>query len=648
MTGAAMASKTSNKPKSAAKTAAKTGAKARARKPATAKAPVSIAARASAAPGLMLALSEDMRLIPGCGFGIGQSMVFGSIDVKLPAGLDLQAIEQFLKAFTLSPLEDIPSIANMEPEVALVGHMHLWHAAIQRDANVPVFGGCRLWDRGMQNGARQIGFAVPCHSRTATMAAMQFVCQAVTAFEGAGGHADQVIAKLDKPFKAMWQVLTKRSLKGTNTLRFIDAAYRNGIERFPVLDRVWMFGHGIHCKMFNSSLSSSESHVAVGFARNKLTAIGLLRVAGLPVAESGPAENADQAAKMAQAIGYPVVVKPSNLDQGAGVTAGIEDEKDLRRAFAAAAELSDRVMVEKHHDGQDYRVTVLHGKAIKVLCRRPAGVTGDGRRTIAELVQSFNQDIRAIRAQALKKRPPLAIDDDAQALLMRRGYDADTVVAAGEFVPLRRKSNISAGGTYEVMPLERLHPDNRVLAESAAIVIGLELAGVDVISGDPEKSWRETGGIICEVNAAPQIGYVGTETIFDEILVALLGGKGHIPTHLAVLQDGIEMPADLPRLAAAANCNAAAWGTSGWIDGVGLLGPFPDVFRASKAILFDRRVRGALIAMTEQELFRCGLPAARFASIRLVGRDDWKPPRQLDQLIRDHCDRIVRQSPRAR
>jgi cyanophycin synthetase len=369
----------------------------------------------------------------------------------------------------------------------------------------------------------------------------------------------------------------------------------------------------------------------------------VLRAAGLPVADNGFAHNVETAVKLAQHLGYPVVVKPSDLDQGAGVTAGIEDEADLRRAFEAAAKASKRIMVEKHHYGRDYRVTVLHGKVIKIMDRRPGGVTGDGAHTVTQLVEFSNARDRAMRAQHGRQRAPMRLDEEALKLLAARGYTAESVLPDGEFVALRRRANISAGGTYQILPPETLHPDNRMLAVNAALALGLDVAGIDVISGDPAKSWRETGGIIVEVNAQPQIGYRDTEAIFGEILVELMRGKGEIPVHLAITQDGLKPAATLPQLAAGARCNAAVWGKTAWVAGAGVLGPFANSFRAGRAVLIDRRVQGAVIAMSEKDVLRFGLPAARFTSIRLIGNAEWQPSAALQQLIGGHCRQIARQ-----
>jgi cyanophycin synthetase len=575
--------------------------------------------------------------MPGCGFGIDQAVFIGAFEIRLPAGFDLARIEPLLAEFAIAPPKSDTIAAGTSPQMHLVGRIHAWHAAIQRGLNVPVFGGCRVWDRD----GGLIGFAVPTHARGATVAALQFVADAIVQL--ASGKADDVLPELRKRFGGLRQVLMRHALAGLNSMHFIEAAHALKIEHSAWVDHIWAYGHGRHRLLLNSSVTSATPQIGVGIAKDKLRCSAVLRAAGLPVADNGFAHNVETAVKLAQHLGYPVVVKPADMDQGAGVTAGIEDEADLRRAFEAAAKTSKRIMVEKHHYGRDYRVTVLHGKVIKIMDRRPGGVTGDGTHTVAQLVELSNARDRAMRAQHGRQRAPMRLDEEALKLLGARGFGAESVLPDGEFVALRRRANISAGGTYKILPPDSLHPDNRMLAVNAALALGLDIAGIDVISGDPEKSWRETGGIIVEVNAQPQIGYRDTETIFGDILVALMRGKGEIPVHLLITQEGMKPTATLPQLAASAKCNAAAWGKAAWIAGAGMLGPFANSFRAGKGILIDRRVQAALIAMSEKDVLRFGLPAARFASIRLIGNAEWQPSAALRQLIGGHSPQIVRQ-----
>jgi cyanophycin synthetase len=596
----------------------------------------------TAPPGMVLEPGKRALVLQGCGFGISQPVFLGALRIMLPDDFDLSGIEPLLAEFAHAPLEEIAGPADAGPEARLFLRIHAWHAAIQRGATQPIHGGCRVWEGPVDaDGVREISFAVPSHSRAATTAALTFVIEAIAALAPAGANAEAVLPALREKFDEIWPILRRDALVGTNINRFVEAAYKLGIERHHLWDRLWAYGLGCKRVILNSSLTTAVSHYGVGLARDKLLCGELLKIAGLPLAQGGRVKDADAAAEKAKEIGYPVVVKPADSDGGAGVTTGIEDEVDLRHAFDEAAKLSSRIIVERHHTGQDYRVTVLHGRAIKLLVRRPAGVTGDGASTVTELVELHNQEPRTKALQMRDQRPVLELDEEAQFQLAARGYAADTVVPAGEFVPLRRRGNISAGGTFEVLPLETLHPDNRMLAQNAAVTMCLDIAGIDIISEDPAKSWRETGGIICEVNASPQIGYSHTEEIFVEILSELIGGKGEIPVHLIVVQEGIVLRTPMPEMAAKAGLNAAVWGTAAWIEGGGELGPFSDVFTASYGVLFDSRVTGAAIAMTEKEVLKFGLPVAQFTSIRFAGKPERQPSPSVRQLVEDHTQHIL-------
>lgn len=596
---------------------------------------------------MVLELAKEVQFLPGCGFGITQSVMLGAIDVKLPRGFDFAKIEKALEEFVLSPIDNIAEGDN--EEARLVSRINRWQSVIQFESKLPVFGGGRLFDYGEvlpSDGLRRIRFVLPSYSLILSQAAIQFVIKAIVALAPNAANADAVLPGIRARYKELLQMIEPHAAQGSN-IHFIEAAHHLGIERHPVLPHIWAFGLGCHRYHFNSSLCSDTSFLGVYIARDKLKCGQLLVASGLPVARKALARNADAAVKLAETIGYPVVIKPVNSDQGRGVTAGIVDEADLRKAYATAFKVSKQVMIEKHHYGRDYRVTVFHGKAVKVLDRRPGGVIGDGASTIAVLVAARRAAELADRAYLRKGRLPLMIDEEAKFQLAAQGLDESSVVPAGQFVPLRRRANISTGGSYVTLSPDEIHPDNRQLGENAAIALGLDIAGVDIISGDPMVSWRETGGIVCEVNAQPQIGNRKGEKLFGEILTTLLGGRGEIPIHLLLLQEGFALPNPLPELAQRAKFNAAVWGNLGWVAEAGTLGPFADVFQAVKGVLLDRRVTGALVAMTEPEVLRFGLPIARFDSIRLIGGPGWEPVPTMQQLIAKHSQKIIRFKPQS-
>ena len=83
-----------------------------------------------------------------------------------------------------------------------------------------------------------------------------------------------------------------------------------------------------------------------------------------------------------------------------------------------------------------------------------------------------------------------------------KGVTKDTVLPKGEIFFLRGTGNLSTGGTA-IDLTDVVHPDNREMAVRAAKAIGLDVCGVDFITPDITQSYREVGGGICEVNAAP-------------------------------------------------------------------------------------------------------------------------------------------------
>ncbi len=211
--------------------------------------------------------------------------------------------------------------------------------------------------------------------------------------------------------------------------------------------------------------------------------------------------DVEEAAEEAVSLGFPVVVKPLDGNHGNAVSINLKTLDEVRAAFEKAYELSDRVIVEACQPGQDHRILVIDGRVVAVSRRVPGHVVGDGRHTIAELVEITNQDPRrGIGHEKVLTR--LEIDDQAERLLALAGLKLDSVPAAGEAVYLRSTGNLSTGGTAIDMT-DAIHEDNRLMAERAVKAIGLDVGGVDFVSPDITRSYREVGGAIVEINAAP-------------------------------------------------------------------------------------------------------------------------------------------------
>ncbi len=170
-------------------------------------------------------------------------------------------------------------------------------------------------------------------------------------------------------------------------------------------------------------------------------------------------------------------------------------------AFEKAYEYSSVVIVETFQEGHDYRILVVDGKVVAAAERVPGRVVGDGRHTVAELVEIVNQDPRrGIGHEKVLTR--LEFDHQAERLLEQSGLGPDSVLSEGQVFYLRSTGNLSTGGT-SVDKTDAIHYDNRIMAERSVKAIGLDVGGVDFISPDISRSHKQVGGAIVEVNAAP-------------------------------------------------------------------------------------------------------------------------------------------------
>ena len=159
------------------------------------------------------------------------------------------------------------------------------------------------------------------------------------------------------------------------------------------------------------------------------------------------------------------------------------------------------MIVETFLEGDDHRLLVVNGELVAATRRTPGHVVGDGKHDVAELVEIVNQDPRrgvGHEKVLTRSRNRRAGTQDARA----RGPDAGIGAAAGHVVYLRSTANLSTGGTATDVT-DIIHPDNRDMAVRAVRAVGLDVGGVDFLSTDISESYRDIGGGICEVNAAP-------------------------------------------------------------------------------------------------------------------------------------------------
>lgn len=298
--------------------------------------------------------------------------------------------------------------------------------------------------------------------------------------------------------------ITDRTDLGPSTKAIADAAARRGI---PVIrlddDSLVQLGYGVHRKLIQAAETTTTSSVSADLACDKARTKALLEKFFVPVPRGAVVRTADEAARQLDDLNPPLAVKPLDGNQGKAVTLGLRDADAVREAFARAAAVSPRVIVEEQFVGRDYRVLVVGGKMVAASERAPAAVVGDGTHTVAELIDIENAT-NPLRGDGHEK--PLTrikVDEGLTDHLRRSGGRWLTdVPAAGERVTLRGTANLSTGGTAADVT-DDVHPDVRRLCERAARVIGLDVCGSDLIAPNIAAPLPEGGGGVIEVNAAP-------------------------------------------------------------------------------------------------------------------------------------------------
>lgn len=289
---------------------------------------------------------------------------------------------------------------------------------------------------------------------------------------------------------------------GPSTASLIRAAEERGIPWLRLnRQSLVQFGHGRFQKRIQATTTGNTSNIAVELASDKEETNRILRDLGLPVPMQRLVHTSRDAKRAAKRIGFPVVLKPLSGNHGRGVSINLRTSGEVEAAFDEARRHGQNVIVESFLEGYDHRLLVINGELIAAAKRVPGHVTGDGKHSIEQLVAVVNQDPRrgVGHEKALTR---LEFDHQAERLLAKLGYDRSTVPAEGEVVYLRSTANLSTGGTA-IDVTDDVHPDNREMAIRTVKAIGLDIGGVDFLTEDISKSYRDAGGGICEVNAGP-------------------------------------------------------------------------------------------------------------------------------------------------
>ena len=572
---------------------------------------------------MIFELVEVHKTRLGSAFGVPGATAVLSIKIDMPENFDFVLADRALDralGFTAAIDTDDPCLQLLHRALAL-------GCFVQGMNRIVVSNQYHI----IQQQDRVFTVVISLASAVATTISFRFVEQVLEQF--AQGQYD--IESLIDDYS---QELDPYGEPGQNQGFMATMAMKHDIPAHRLWAGTHIFGTGCHGQRLSSTMTPSTSAQGLVFAKNKRTTASLLRSAGLPGAVHTTAKTWEDALAAVDQLGYPVVIKPYDRDNGQGVYAGISDESALRLAYNEVTKLVPEFLVERHAEGTGHRFTIYRDQAITVTRKLPATIVGDGTRTVKYLIDHYETEARRI------KRPedgePFVviatngarhdIDDEVLGMLAQQGVDVDTVLAVGQAIQLRRRNNASAGGQTRAIDRSTIHPDNTAVCLRAARLVGLDIAGVDFITTDITRSWLETGALICEVNAIPQIGYNhGIEPVMLDLF--RLGSR--IPVHLAIVDD--PLPVSIAQeLVAMYGADGLATDQGLWLNGLQITSAWPDSYAAARSLIFNPEVSVAVCVMTKADVIEHGLPLDRWDNIVVENPDD------VVLLVQAHSENI--------
>ena len=316
-----------------------------------------------------------------------------------------------------------------------------------------------------------------------------------------GKPTDEIKAEVADDIQRMREVREEVRF-GPSTGSLVEEAETRGIPYIRLNDQsLVQLGYGVHQKRIQATTTANTNMIAVDIAGNKHATKTLLGDMGVPVPKGYRIRHEEDLEETLERVGFPVVIKPLDGNHGKGATVGVKSMEEAHVAWEKAKEYSRWVIVEKQLVGADFRALVVNNRLIAVAKRVPAHVVGDGKQTIQELVDETNADPRRGYGH---ENVLTEIDIDSQSLrcIRNAGYELESVLPKGEVLYLKTTANISTGGTA-IDVTDEVHPENVFLFERIARIIGLDVAGVDIIADNVSEPLHENGGGIIEVNAAP-------------------------------------------------------------------------------------------------------------------------------------------------
>jgi cyanophycin synthetase len=277
-------------------------------------------------------------------------------------------------------------------------------------------------------------------------------------------------------------------------------------------NRLYTIGVGKNSQIINFASSSKDSKIAKEIQRDKWSSNLMMERLGLPIPKWQILDSEEDIEKIWEQYQKPVVIKPTGLTAGSGVSTGLDTIEKAKEAFQIAKRPTEKhvgkkwqqkIMIQEQVHGEDYRLLIIDGKLEVATKRIPAFIVGDGKSTIQELIEETNQDPRRDTSKPTHILKPIKIDDPLLALLKEKNLSLESVPSKDEKITVRKVASMSQGGITEDFT-DKVGPEIKYAVESIASSIHAFVVGADVLCKDISKPLTKENGGIIEINTKPE------------------------------------------------------------------------------------------------------------------------------------------------
>ncbi len=318
------------------------------------------------------------------------------------------------------------------------------------------------------------------------------------------------------------EIILTKQIKSMSTIPILQAAHNMGLETIltfvdegikeEAVNRYYTIGVGHESATTLSVGSTKDTSIGRTIQRDKILTNILIERLNLPIAKWAKITSEDHLKELFDSFNKPVVIKPTGLVGGKGVSTKIETKEQAVKAYKFAKDTVDSkprnewqksIMMQEQVEGEDYRILVINGKMEIATKRIPAFVTGDGLSTVQELIEKENNDPKRDVSNPAHILKPIQIDDPLKDLLKEQGKNLTYTASKGEVIPLRKEASMSRGGITKDFT-DKVNPQIRYIVETLAETLKIYVLGVDIICKDISKPLTNDNGSIIECNMMPE------------------------------------------------------------------------------------------------------------------------------------------------